>query len=698
MSGILTGFFEKRMVDENSGSGFLSRGLHSFDTASGIVINKNKALRSSAVYACVDILSTSTAMLPLHVHQKIDAGARLATEHYLYDLLDSVGNPEMTAFEVRRLQMVSVLLRGNSYNYLEENQRGEITAIWPLNPDGVHILRDRKTFEKWYAVEMPEYYGGGFQLIHTDSIWHWTGLATERGMGMTLIQMQKQSIGLSLATEEYGARFFSNGAIPGFVLASPAALSDRAYDRLKESWENRHQGLDNAHKVAILEEGTKPEKLGISPADAQLLETEKYQDKKIARIFRVPPHMIADLDRSTNNNIEHQGLEFVQFSLMHWLVNYEKSANMHLLTNVERKTYYVKHSVNGLLRGDMKTRYEAYRTSITNGIQSINEVRGLEELNSIGPVGDKHLVPLNMIFLDDLASGDIDKSDDNGDISPRNQFMRDYFQVNNQNETVSTETVKHIPGRTLPHDIETRAANSAVLRHRQSKTYKRVIKNTADRIVRREVNDISGQLKKQLERGYEAFLEWLAEFYQGHEDFVYKNMLPILQTYAEMVADTAMEEIDAKVAAERIEKFIQRYTEEYARRHVAIGEKRIQDTMSKAKETGADVEESLRAELDHWKDAKGADIAMWESVRSNNAVAHFIYQASTIVSILRWATFGESCPYCDSLNGKKIGINEAFLLAGEALDPDGKAPLINKHDTKHPPVHGGCDCMVVAGG
>jgi HK97 family phage portal protein len=697
-NGILSGLFEKRMLDENSGRGFMSRGLGAFETATGVIVNQDAALRASAVYACVDILSSSIAMLPLHTLRKVDTGAVHATEHYLYSLLHDIANQEMTSYEVRRLQMVSVLLRGNSYNYLEINQRGEITAIWPLDPDSISILRDSRTYEKWYACEMPEFYGGGFQVLHSDYIWHWTGLATKRGIGLTPIQMHRQSIGLSLATEEYSARFFSNGAVPGFILMHPGELSQPAYDRLKESWENRHKGVANSNKLAILEEGMEAKTLGVSPTDAKLLETEKHQDTKIARIFRVPPHMIADLERSTNNNIEYQGQEFVQFSLMHWLVNYEKSGNMHLLTPEERKTYYLKHSVDGLMRGNQETRYKAYSVALQNGFKTINDVLRLEDENTIGPKGDVRLVPLNMALLDDVISGRLDESDDAGPVSPRSRFLRDYFSVETEERSVSMETAPHVPGRSLPRDLETRAANSALIRHRYTVTYQRVIKTTAERIVRREVNDISGQLKKLLERGYDAFFEWLSQFYKDHEEFVYKNMLPILQTYAEIVADTAMEEIDAKVGVDSVERFTQAYTREYAKRHGAIGEKRLVEITNKAIEAGDDIESKVQEELDHWKEAYPATIARREAVRNNNAVAHFVYAASSIVTILRWATFGENCPYCDSLNGKKVGINEAFLLAGEALQPNGASALINHHDTKHPPVHDGCDCMVVAGG
>ena len=696
--GILSGLFEKRMLDENSGRGFMGRGLGMFDTASGVMVNQNSALNSSAVYACVDILSSSIAMLPLHTLRKVNTGAVHATEHYLYTLLHDIANQEMTSYETRRLQMVSVLLRGNSYNYLETNQRGEITAIWPLDPDSISILRDSRTHEKWYACEMPEYYGGGFQIIRSDEFWQWTGLATKRGVGLTPIQMHRQSIGLALATEEYSARFFSNGAVPGFVLIHPGTLGDKAYERLKESWENRHKGVANSNKLAILEEGMEAKALGISPADAKLLETEKYQDTKIARIYRVPPHMIADLERSTNNNIEHQGQEFVQFSLMHWLVNYEKSGNMHLLTPDERKTYYLKHSVDGLMRGNQETRYKAYATGIQSGFMTINDVLQLEDKNTIGTAGDARLVPLNLALLDDVISGRLDQSKDDGSLTPRSKFLRDYLGEGTEASSVSTETVPHVPGRSLPRDLETRAANSALLRHRYSVTYQRVIKTTAERIVRREVNDISGQLKKLLDRGYDAFFEWLSQFYKDHEEFVYKNMLPILQTYAEIIADAAMSEIDTKVSQESIDRFNQAYTREYARRHGAIGEKRLVDVTNKAIAAGEDIESKLMEELDGWTEGYPATIARREAVRNNNAIAHFVYVASSIVTILRWATFGENCPYCDSMNGKKVGINESFLSAGVALQPDGASALVNQHETKHPPLHDGCDCMITAGG
>ncbi|HML40359.1 MAG TPA: phage portal protein [Bellilinea sp.] len=639
-----------------------------------------RSLQSSAVWACVRLLAESAAALPLHLYQRQAGGRRRAEGHPLYGVLHDAANDEMTAYELRRLQMVQLGLRGNSYAYIEWNNRGDITALWPINPASVAILREAGTNRRWYGVELPERFGRQWVVLPDERIWHLRGLGVDGEVGLTPIQVHRNSIGLALATEDYGSRFFSNGAQPGFVLVHPNKLSDSAYTRLKEAWENRHMGLENAHKVAILEEGLKPEKLGVSPEEAQFLETRKFQVSEIARIYHVPPHMVGDLDKATFSNIEHQGIEFVVYSLMPWLINLEQSAGLKLLTPTERKTYFVKHSVEGLLRGDTASRYAAYAVARQWGWMSANDVRELEDMNPVEG-GDIYLVPMNMMAADQVLDLPASAIRDNVKL-----LEAEY------RENVSTET--------LPEAIERRGKASAAGRHKLQGSYMRVIQTTAERVVRRETQDILAQAKKAFgKRSLDDFLNWLSDYYREHQDFVYRQMLPVYLTYAEMIADLANNEIGGDVDKEPVERFTRAYAQSYAERHCAISEEKVRANLARTQAAGSDLYRGLESEVGGWQDAYPETIARRESVRASNAIAVMVYAASAIVSRLVWIAFGESCPYCSNLNGRTVGINENFLQAGEAFKPDGAVTaLINQHSVKHAPAHDGCDCMVVSGG
>jgi hypothetical protein len=252
----------------------------------------------------------------------------------------------------------------------------------------------------------------------------------------------------------------------------------------------------------------------------------------------------------------------------------------------------------------------------------------------------------------------------------------------------------------LPADLEQRSKKSAQARHRMANAYRRVIRPVAERIARRESQDIFAQAKKSFGgRGYSDFSTWLSSFYGQHEDYVRKQMLPVISAYADLVADQADDEIGYQHSSEDLDRFVRAYVNEYARRHRAISEDRIRALLAKAQTDGKDALEMLQASLESWEDHDPETIANRESVRANNAVATTIYAMSGMVRVLKWVSFGESCPYCQSLDGTTVGIDEVFLSKGQNYQPDGAdRPLRSGHDVRHAPAHDGCDCQVVAGG
>ncbi|MFS1524743.1 phage portal protein [Microbulbifer sp. 2304DJ12-6] len=365
--------------------------LNAPQSVAGKVVTPDTAMRVAAVYACVRILSETVAALPFNLYRKTGADNReIASHHPLQVLLHDLPNEEMTAMDFRTQLMAALQLRGNGFSEVERDRAGRVRGVWPINPDKVWVGRSETTKRLVFEI-----HDGDFRSLTPERIWRVAGLSTNGIIGLSPISQAREGIGLSLALEEHGARLFANGAKPGGVLEVESKLSDPAYERLRKSWNERHQGGANAHRVAILEEGAKWHQIGMSAEDAQFLESRKYQRSEIASIFGVPPHMIADLEKATFSNIEHQSIQFVVYSLLPWLKRIEQSIFRDLLSPMERREYYAEHSVEGLLRGDSKSRSEFYKNLFNSGAISINDMRRLENMNSIEG-GNEHWLQLSM--------------------------------------------------------------------------------------------------------------------------------------------------------------------------------------------------------------------------------------------------------------------------------------------------------------
>ncbi len=378
-------------------------------TSSGKVVNEKSAMQTTAVYACVRILSETIASLPLHTYQKTDKGKEKAVDHPLYHLLHDEPNPEMTSFVFRETLMGHLLLWGNAYAQVIRDGRGKVMALYPLMPDKMTVHRSEGG-ELYYSYSKE----GQEHILRSFEVLHIPGLGFDGLLGHSPIAMAKNAIGMAIATEEYGANFFNNGANPGGVLEHPGILKDP--ERVRKSWNSVYAGSGNAHKVAVLEEGMSFKPIGIPPEQAQFLQTRKFQLNEIARIFRVPPHMIGDLEKSSFSNIEQQSLEFVKYTLTPWLSRWEMAMKKSLLSPSEKKDYFIKHNVEGLLRGDYKTRMEGYSIGIQNGFLSPNDVRELEDLNTIEH-GDVYAVNGNMLKLEDIgayAKKDVNNDEEGG--------------------------------------------------------------------------------------------------------------------------------------------------------------------------------------------------------------------------------------------------------------------------------------------
>ena len=370
-------------------------------STSGKAVTERSAMQMTAVYSCVRILAEAIAGLPLHLYRYTPDGSKVkAVDHPLYLLLHDEPNPEMSSFVFRETLMTHLLLWGNAYAQIIRNGKGEVVALYPLMPNRMSVDRD-KHGQLYYTYtrasdEAPTMNGMTVLLMPSDVL-HIPGLGFDGLVGYSPIAMAKNAIGLAIATEEYGAKFFANGAAPSGVLEHPGTIKDPS--RVREAWMSQFGGSANSGKVAVLEEGMKYTPISISPEQAQFLETRKFQINEIARIFRIPPHMVGDLEKSSFSNIEQQSLEFVKYTLDPWVIRWEQSIQRALLRPEEKKRYFAKFNVEGLLRGDYQSRMNGYAVARQNGWMSANDIRELENLDRIPAEagGDLYLVNGNML-------------------------------------------------------------------------------------------------------------------------------------------------------------------------------------------------------------------------------------------------------------------------------------------------------------
>ena len=423
--GIFSGLFRNRDAPTNATSGSAYRFFMGGST-SGKRVNERSAMQMTAVYSCVRILSEAIASLPLHLYRyNEDGGKEKAIDHPLYFLLHDEPNPEMTSFVFRETLMTHLLLWGNAYAQIIRNGKGEIVALYPLMPDRMTVDRDENGqlyYEYQTSSDDAPTMKGSTVILRPPDVLHIPGLGFDGLVGYSPIAMAKNAIGMAIACEEFGAKFFANGANPSGVLEHPGTLKDPA--KVRDSWNAAFGGSSNAHKVAVLEEGLKYTPISISPNEAQFLETRKFQIDEIARIFRVPPHMVGDLEKSSFSNIEQQSLEFVKYTLDPWVSRWEQAMVRSLLSQTEKPIYFLKFNVDGLLRGDYQSRMNGYATARQNGWMSANDIRELENLDRIPAEegGDLYLINGNMLPLKDAgAFADINNDDGKEDTSDEEQ-------------------------------------------------------------------------------------------------------------------------------------------------------------------------------------------------------------------------------------------------------------------------------------
>ncbi|MBT9176892.1 MAG: hypothetical protein DDT20_01217 [Firmicutes bacterium] len=589
------------------------------------------------------ILAETVASLPLPVYRRVVGGGKeRAQDHYLYPLLHDQPNPEMTSFEFRETTMGYLALWGNAYAEIERDNAGRVQALWLLRPDRMRVTRDTQGLR--YEYSLPD---GQSVILRQQNVMHIRGLSGDGIIGYSPIRMAREAIGLALATEEYGARFFGQGSTPSGVLEYPGKLSEEAVKGLRRSWEDLHSGLSGAHRVAILQEGLKWSQVGIPPEDAQFLACREFQTTEIARIFRVPPYLLQDYSRATFSNVEHTAISFVVHTVRPWLVRWEQAFKRDLFSVAERETYFAEFLVDGLLRGDIDSRYRAYATARQWGWMSADDIRGLENQNPLPDgQGKIYMVPLNMVPASAVVV-----------VPPVDEAKR---------------------------QVERRDKPKLPVRVKRPRQYLPVFLAAAKRLVRWEISEVRNLLRKRLD------ITELEAWYEKDETQrrLRAYIHPAVASYAAIIASDVEDEIGSQLLDGWAEMQAAGYSDIYVRDHIHDSRGQL-----RALSMVAEPDAAVNQRLDEWDERRPGKIADWETVNAAGVFARLACVALG-VKLLRWAAVGaKPCPYCQTLDGMVVDVKGTF--AQNDVQAEGQEPMRLNRSPRNPPLHEGCVCAIL---
>jgi len=484
----------------------------------GVHVDHDTALNFSAVFACVRYVAETVAGLPWRVYlAQADGGKKIATTHNLDKILHLRPNPEMSAFAFKTTMLAHAQTWGNAYAEIEKDAAGRVVGLWPIEPGRVAIRRDEKG-ALYYEISNPR---SAKVNLPADKIFHLAGMGFDGIRGYSIISLAATSIGAGIAADQFVASFYGNGAVLSGALTYPKTLSDDGFKRLKKDFADQYGGARKAWKPLILEDGGKWETFGMPLKDAEFLASQKYRVTDIARWFRVPPHKVADLDRATFTNIEHQSIEVVQDSILPWALRSEQEADYKLISPRTYGVFYTKMNLMAMMRGDHETRGKYYKAMKESGNMNTNEIRLLEDMNPIGPKGDKYTMQGQYTTLEKIGE------------EPAKARRHTDFETDEDDE--AADEIKNIYGK--------------------------ILLDTTGRILRRENSRVDHQLKKKLPA--EKFLAWLDVFMAEHKKYICNALTPAVESIL------THRKADERLAGEILDDFSQR--------HVAAAEILISD-------------------------------------------------------------------------------------------------------------------------
>ncbi|WP_438769076.1 phage portal protein [Brevibacillus sp. JB24b] len=368
-------------------------------TYSGERVTGDTALLNSNVYTCASILGGDIGKLPIQIFTRKGGRIERDRNHPVTNLLGIRPNPYMSAYTFKELLQVHLMLWGNAYALIDWGWDGRPQALWPLNPSLTEVTTDLNTGEVWYITTLTN---GEQRKIPWFDVLHVKAISKTGLKGISPISVIREKLGIQQASDKFIGAFYANGTTSRGILKVPDILQPEAKDRTREEWQKLNSGLNNAHKVAILDGGLDYQSLGMPLKDAEFIETQKFGIGEIAKIYKIPPHKLGQLDRATFSNIEHQSIEYVKNTLQPIITNWEQEIDYKLFTSKERKQYYSKFNVESELRGDSQSRAQYYKDMVSISSITFNEIREKENQNGYGEIGDRPIIPLNMTWLDQL--------------------------------------------------------------------------------------------------------------------------------------------------------------------------------------------------------------------------------------------------------------------------------------------------------
>lgn len=479
-------------------------------SATGLVVDENTAMTSTAVYACVKIIAETIASLPLHVYEEKSDGSKLkATSHPLDKTLHQQPNPEMTSQEYFETKTGHLMTWGQCFSEIQFNNAGQPIALWPLRPDRMQIYRNPETLELDYQFNL---YKGGMVHLRKEQVLHVRLMSRDGINGLSPIGQNMETVGLDLALRRYGGKLFGNSGVPIGAIKYKRSLNENQKTELRKSFGSKYDGLDNAARTALFEEDMDWVAIGLPPEQLQYLAALSFTLQDIARMFRIPPHLLQELTRSTNNNIEHQGIDYVIHTVRPHIVRYEQRMKASLFFN--SPDHYPMFRVDGLLRGDLASRYAAYAVARQWGWLSVNTILAMEDMNGVGPEGDELLRPLNMVPAGtplnfappkDQQPTDGQGPDDGGDGDP----------------TAARMAIRDVLGDVLR------------------------------RVARRERNDVMRAAKRFMSKSdVDGFKAWTVDFFVEHRAFIEQQLEPVVNAAHRLkVTDASPAELADRIAA-----------------------------------------------------------------------------------------------------------------------------------------------------
>lgn len=622
----------------------------------GVSVTSEKALGITAFWNGVRIISQTIAGLPFEVFERQERGRRLAREHPVYHLLHVRPNPYMTPYTFKEIRVAHALTWGNSYAEIEYNNRDEPVALWPLLPDrtGVEVRDGKKVY--WTVINGTKVY------LAEDRVLHVPGLGYDGLRGYNVIRMFRDSLGLTIAANQYGAEFFGNSGRPSGVLTHPSRVDDAERKRIREEWNQLHSGLSRAQRTAVLWGGMDFKPLTMPPEEAQFLETRSLQIDEVARILNINPILLQKTEGATTwgTAIGHFLVAFGKFTIAPWLEREEDAVNWSLFSERDRGRYYAKYNMAALLRGDSKTQAEILEIERRNGVINADDWLELTDRNPLPDgLGQVYVLPLNMMPVDQMLERDQD----------------------------DLPTPRRMSNRSAKKE-----ERSLALRRRLREAHRAAFQDGVRRFTRPEVQALRRAVRRAVQDGdpVESINAWIGEFYPDHQQRIARIMRPLVEALAAVVADAAFDEVAADPDGDLLE-FVNSYTENLASRQVAKSISELQRVLEEVSED--EFEPTLMERADKWEEERPSRVARDEIVRVAAGAARWAWQSAGIAG-LAWRASIDACPLCQEMDGMEIPTRGYFLAEGDSVG-DGTNTFVASGPIGGPPLHDGCKCDIV---